>query len=125
MISESCDKNGHNPCKVDNHISCEVKVKVTQSSLTLRLHGLYSSWNSPGLNTGVGSLSLFQGIFPTQESKPDLLRCRQILYQLSHKGGIYTYNEMLFSHKKEGNSAICDNMDGPHEQYNEIHQNER
>ena len=30
MISESCDKNGHNPCKVDNHISCEVKVKVTQ-----------------------------------------------------------------------------------------------
>ena len=32
---------------------------------------------------------------------------------------------MLFSHKKEGNSAICDNMDGPHEQYNEISQKER
>ena len=28
--------------------------------------GLYSSWNSPGQNTGVGSLSLLQGIFPTQ-----------------------------------------------------------
>ena len=29
-------------------------------------HGLYSPWNSPGQNTGVGSLSLLQGIFPTQ-----------------------------------------------------------
>ena len=27
-------------------------------------HGLYSPWNSPGQNTGVGSLSLLQGIFP-------------------------------------------------------------
>ena len=32
------------------------------------------------------SLSLLQGIFTTQESNPDLLHCRQILYQLSHKG---------------------------------------
>ena len=31
-----------------------------------RPHGLYSPWNSPGQNTGVGSLSLLQGIFPTQ-----------------------------------------------------------
>ena len=37
-------------------------------------------------NTGVGSLSLLQGIFPTQGSNPGLLHCRQILYQLSHKG---------------------------------------
>ena len=29
-------------------------------------HGLYSSWNSPGQNTGVGSLSLLQGTFPSQ-----------------------------------------------------------
>ena len=48
--------------------------------------GLYSPWNSPGQNTGVGSLSLFQGIFPTQSSNPGLPHCRQILYQLSHKG---------------------------------------
>ena len=34
----------------------------------LRSHGLYSPWNSPGQNTGVGSLSLLQGIFPTQVS---------------------------------------------------------
>ena len=44
---------------------------------------IYSPWNSPGQNTGVGSLSLLQGIFPTQGSNPGLLHCRQILYQLS------------------------------------------
>ena len=43
-------------------------------------------WNSLGQNIGVGSLSLLQGIFPTQGSNPGLLHCRQILYQLSHKG---------------------------------------
>ena len=49
-------------------------------------HGLYSPWNSSGQNTGVGSLSLLQGIFPTQGLNPSLLHCRWILYQLSHKG---------------------------------------
>ena len=49
-------------------------------------HVLYSPWNSPGQNTGVDSLSLLQGIFPTQESNPSLPHCRQILYQLSHRG---------------------------------------
>ena len=48
-------------------------------------HGLHSPWNSPGQNTGVGSLSLLQGIFPTQGSNPGLLHCRWILYQLNHK----------------------------------------
>ena len=37
-------------------------------SNSLRPHGLYSPWNSPGQNTGVGSLSLLQGIFQTQGS---------------------------------------------------------
>ena len=32
-----------------------------------RFKGLYSPWNSPGQNVGVGSLSLLQGIFPTQD----------------------------------------------------------
>ena len=49
-------------------------------------HGLYSPWSSPGQNTGVGSLSLLQGIFPTQGSNPGLPHCRQILHLLSHKG---------------------------------------
>ena len=36
-------------------------------------------------NTGVGSLSLLQQIFPTQESNQGLLHCRRILYQLSYE----------------------------------------
>ena len=60
-----------------------MKVKVAQPCPTLcDPHGL----NSPGQNTGVGKLSLLQGIFPTQGSKPGLLHCRQIIYQLIHKG---------------------------------------
>ena len=47
---------------------------------SLRHHGLYSPWNSPGQKTGMGSLSLLQGIFPTQGSNLGLLRCRRILY---------------------------------------------
>ena len=59
----------------------KVKVKVTSDSLQL-----YSPRNSPGQNSGVGSRSLLQGIFPTQGLNPGLPHCRQILYQLSHKG---------------------------------------
>ena len=52
---------------------------------SLQPHGLYSPWNSPGQHTGVGSCSLFGGIFPTQgRSNPGLPHCRQILYQLSN-----------------------------------------
>ena len=49
-------------------------------------HGLYGPWNSPGQNTGAGSLSFLQGIFPTQGSNSGLLHCRWILCQLSHQG---------------------------------------
>ena len=46
----------------------------------------WTVWNSPGQDTRVSSLSLLQGIFPTQGSNSDFLHCRQILYQLRHKG---------------------------------------
>ena len=36
-------------------------------------------------NTGIGSLSLLQGIFRIQELNRGLLQCRQILYQLSYQ----------------------------------------
>ena len=53
---------------------------------SLRHHGLYSPWNSPGQNTGIGSCSLLQGIFPTQGLNPGLPHCRRVLYQLSYQG---------------------------------------
>ena len=46
---------------------------------------LYSPWNSPSQNTGVGSLSFLQGFFPTQGWNPGLLHCRWILDRLSHQ----------------------------------------
>ena len=36
-------------------------------------------------NTGMGSLSLLQGFFPTQEQNLGLVHCRQILYQLNYQ----------------------------------------
>ena len=64
----------------------EVKWSHSDVSDSLWPHGLYSPWNSPGQNIGVGNLSLLQGIFPTKGLNPGRLHCRQILYQLSHQG---------------------------------------
>ena len=59
--------------------------KKMEAGLALpAIESLYSPWNSPGKNTGVGSLSLLQGIFPTQGLNPGLPHCWWILYQLSH-----------------------------------------
>ena len=48
-------------------------------------YGLYSPWDSPGQNTGVGTLSLLQGIFWTQGLSPGLPCCRWIPYCLNHQ----------------------------------------
>ena len=72
--------------------SCAVLCLVSQSCLTLcdpmdcsppdsSVHG-----DSLGKNTGVGSLSRVQGIFPTQGLSPGLPHYRWILYHLSHPG---------------------------------------
>ena len=55
-------------------------------SNSLQPRGLCSPGNSPGHNTGMGSLFPLQGIFPTQGLNPGLPHYRQILYQLSHQG---------------------------------------
>ena len=70
-----------------NRVDSIERMKESRSVVpdSLQLHGLYSPWNSPGQNTWVGSLSLLQGIFPTQGSNPGLLHCRWILSQLSHQ----------------------------------------
>ena len=78
-----------------------MKVKVTQSCLTLWDTMDYSPWNSPGQNTGVGSLSLLQGIFLTQGSNPGLPHCRQILYQLSYQGSHLPPNKSGGKKKKK------------------------
>ena len=49
----------------------------------------------PSKNTGVGSLSLLQGILPTQGSNPGLPHCRQILYHLNHQGSSWILEWVL------------------------------
>ena len=65
-------------------LGCESESRSVVSH-SFRPHGLCSPWNSPGQSPGVGSLSILQGIFPTQGSNPSLLHGGWILYQLSHK----------------------------------------
>ena len=73
-------------CKALEHESHSVL------SDSLRPRGLYSPWNSPGQNTGVGSLSLLQGIFPTQGSNPGIeprspaLRADSLPAELQRRG---------------------------------------
>jgi len=65
-------------------------VMSIQTKLESESHSILSnsldSMDCPGQNTGLGSLSLLQGVFPTQGSDPALLHCRWILYQLSYQG---------------------------------------
>ena len=73
----------HDPAMTSFNIDLSESRSVMSDCL--RPHGLYSSWNSPGQNTGVGSFSLLQGIFPIQGSSQGLSHCGWILYQLSHR----------------------------------------
>ena len=73
-------------------------------------------------NTGVGSLSLLQWIFPTQELNQDLLRCRWILYQLSHQGSPFASLSLqilnmaflsgLLSHPRDGSHSAFSSLYG-------------
>ena len=68
---------------------CIYKIKSESHSVvsdSLWPHGLYSPWILQARILEWGSLSLLQGIFPTQGLNPGLPHCRRILYQLSHKG---------------------------------------
>ena len=93
-------------------VSEKVKVKVCSvMSDFLWPHGLYSPWNFPGQNTGVGSLSLLQRIFPTQELNWGLLHCRWILYQLSYQRRWYShlfknFPQFVVIHRVEGFSIV-------------------
>ena len=60
-------------------------VKVARSCPTL-CDPMGCPWGSPGQSTGVGSLVLLQGIFPTRGQNRGVPRCRRTLYQLSCQG---------------------------------------
>ena len=79
--AKGCDRNRNS---IALGMEKALIVKVAQSCPTLCDTMDCSPCNSPSQNTGVGSLSLLQGIFPTQGSNSGLPHCRQILYQLSH-----------------------------------------
>ena len=70
-------------------LTWSILVKESESSSIvfnpLGLHGLCSPWNSPGQNTGGGSLFLFSRR-SSQPRNPGLRHWRQILYQQNYKG---------------------------------------
>ena len=67
-----------------SRVQNNVCVSCSVVSDSLQPHGLYPArllcpWEFPGKNTGVGSLSLLQEIFPTWGLNPGLQHCRRIL----------------------------------------------
>ena len=76
----------------------ETKWSCSVVSDSLQPHGLCSPWNSPGQNTGVGSLSLLQGISPTQGSNPGL-----------RKGEVQVYHA---AKSPQSCLTLCDPIDG-------------
>ena len=65
--------------------SSQPRVQTQVSLGSLQVDSLPSEPPGKSKNTGLGSLSLLQGIFPTQELNQSLLHCRWILYQLSYQ----------------------------------------
>jgi len=75
------------------------QLRIELRSPTLQADSLPVEPQRKPKNTGVGSLSLLQQIFPTQELNQGLLHCRLILYYLNHKGSlkIWEVNIKIFS----------------------------
>ena len=99
----SKDLKKEKPLHTNTHIHFSTDILVVVQLLScvrlLRPHGLQPTrllypWDFPVKNTGVGCHFLLQGIFPTQESNPGLLHCRQILYRLSYEGSLPTCQQV-------------------------------
>ena len=85
---------------------------IKQRSPTSQVDSLPAEPQEKPRNTRVGSLSLLQQIFPTQESTWALLYCRQILYQLSYQGSLsYTERHSTEGKRRRGLGGIIDTMD--------------
>ena len=82
---------------------------IEPRSPALQVDSLLSEPRGKPKNTGVGSLSLLQQIFPTQGSNGNLLHFRQILYHLSHQGVPTLYLKPLsfggFPHSSVGEES--------------------
>ena len=77
-----------------NSLGQNTEVDQTQASGIAG--GFFTSWvTREAKNTAVGSLSLLQQIFPTQELNQDLLHCRQILYQMSYQGSLFQHQGLF------------------------------
>ena len=61
-------------------------IAAAAAKLLSRVRLFLTPWNSLGQNTGVGNLSILQGIFPTHRLNPGLPHYKRILYQLSYQG---------------------------------------
>ena len=106
--------SGASSALIPNHpkAPCKWRVKVCKwseshsvMSDSVTLYGLYSPWDSPGQNTGVGSCSLLQGIFPTHGFNPGLLHWRGILSWLSHRKVPGASSALIPNHPKI--SCLC------------------
>ena len=66
-------------------------------SNSLRPYGLYSPWNSPGQNTGVGSLSLLEGDLASPGIKPrsPTLQADSLSTESQGKSNFFLSNELL------------------------------
>ena len=103
---------------------------ITESCSTLATawtvaHQAPLSMGFSGKNTGGGCHFLLQGIFPTRDSNPSFLNCRQILYRLSYEGSLVdAYLTILYIFKDSCTSihaaaaslqscpTLCDPIDG-------------
>ena len=86
MTDESCGKSMlsfiYMVCLVCIYIYIYIYIHTHTHTHTIQSTEFWPEYT--GQNNGVGSLSLLQGIFPTQGSNPGLPHCRWIFYQLSH-----------------------------------------
>ena len=88
MVSEGFTLS-HPWCRIESVCLC---VCVLSRLVMSDSSGPQCPWHSPGKNTGVGSHSFLQGIFPTQGSNPALPHYRQILYCLRFQGSPWIEN---------------------------------
>ena len=89
---------------------CHVQLFVNPLTVPCQAPLSMEYWT--GKNTGVGSYSLLQGIFPTQESNLSLLNCRQMLYCLSLQGSPilcdFSLHISRFHTENQGHSLLKD-----------------